>query len=100
MVFAFPLPSHVTEYFLSSWFPPLTQGLVGTLSVASLVIVLLASGWLPDVAKYLELLPLPQALPPQGSAGATAGSELLALMAADFGTCFVIEKSVSYVFKY
>ena len=87
MVFAFPLPSHVTEYFLSSWFPPLTQGLVGTLSVASLVIVLLASGWF-DVAKYLELLPLPQALPPR-VAGATAGSELLALMAADFGTCLL-----------
>ena len=77
---------------------------MGTLVVAALLIVMMTSGQLPDLATYLELLPLPQGdrKGPDGKDGdeVSVGSELLSLMAADFASCFAIEKTVSYMFRY
>ena len=76
------------------------QGLMGTLVLSALLILLLASGQLEDLASYLELLPLPQQSAESSANSTSVSSELLSLMAADFGLCFAIEKSVSHSFRY
>lgn len=77
-----------------------------TLVLAALLTVLMTTGQLPDLATYLELLPLPQGDhkgpggKEDGGGNVSVGSELLSLMAADFGLCFAIEKTVSFLFRY
>ena len=80
------------------------KGLAVTLAAGGLLVVLLTTGSLPDLGSYLELVPLPAAntsvADDADGAAAGRGSELLALMAFDFGVCFVIEKGSSRLFRY
>jgi len=67
------------------------RGLAGTLAAAALLVLLLAAAALPDVATYLELVPLePEEL----------RVELQFLLAGDFVACWLLERAISRVFQY
>ena len=59
-------------------------GLIVTLIGSALLLSALSGGSLPDVASYLELVPLPEA----------ASTEMLGLMGFDFMACLAIEKLI------
>ena len=78
------------------------RGLALTLLGGAAATCLLATGSLPDVAAYLELVPLPDE-PPTGGGGGEEGvghqggvaTELVGLMFSDAALCFAIEKGVA-----
>jgi len=59
-------------------------GLIVTLIGSALLLSALSGGSLPDVASYLELVPLPEA----------ASTEMLGLMGFDFMACLAVEKLI------
>lgn len=67
------------------------RGLAGALATAALVILALTAGALPDLASYLELVPLEDA---------ALRSELQVLLAGDFAACWLLERAISRVFRY
>jgi cation-transporting ATPase 13A1 len=68
------------------------KGLMGTLTLGALILTLLTSGSLPDLEAYLELVQYPDK--PASDTGASLRSEILNLMAIDFGASFLIEKAI------
>ena len=71
------------------------KGLAGTLVVGAALSMLLTLNALPWLTEYLELVPLPQ-----GPTETGLPSDLLSLMALDFGICFITEKGTSRLFRY
>ncbi|EOD41725.1 hypothetical protein EMIHUDRAFT_460972 [Emiliania huxleyi CCMP1516] len=67
------------------------RGLAGTLAASALLILTLAAGALPDLAAYLELVPI--------ESEALRG-ELQALLAIDFGACWLLERAISRLWSY
>jgi hypothetical protein len=63
----------------------------GALAAAALTVLALAAGALPDVASYLELVPLEDA---------ALRAELHGLIAGDFAACWLLERTISRVFRY
>jgi len=87
------LTTFVVNYKGRPYMEPLSsnRGLAGTLAAAALLVLALASGALPGVAAYLELVPLePEAL----------RSELQFLLAADLAACWLLERIISRAFNY
>ena len=93
------------------------KGLLITLGLSALTVALITSGALPELAEYLELVPLAadecalaHAAPVRSSllrsfccppcVRCRLRSDLMGLMAVDFCFCWLLEKVLSWLFSY
>jgi cation-transporting ATPase 13A1 len=87
------ITTFVVNYKGRPYMEPLSsnRGLAAALAAAALLILALAAGAIPDLASYLELVPLHDS---------SLRAELQLLLAGDFAACWLLERAVSRIFRY